>query len=84
VHLRRTLTIVRAQALLADSELTKARDFLSEADTLVTNVRLLFLNNDFAIAARLKDVQCRLADEILVVERLIAGRQAKSSPLSAG
>jgi hypothetical protein len=78
------MTTVRAQASLAESELTKARDFLSEADALVTNVRLLFLNNDFTIAARLKDIQCRLADEILVVERLIAGRQAKSSPLSAG
>jgi hypothetical protein len=75
---------VRAQASLAHSELKKARDFLSEADTLVTNVRLLFLNNDFATAARLKDIQGRLADEIQVVERLIAGRQARSSPLSAG
>ena len=37
------MTTVRAQASLAHSELTKARDFLSEADTLVTNVRLLFL-----------------------------------------
>ena len=78
------MTTVRAQASLANSELTKARDFLSEADTLVTNVRLLFLNNDFVIAARLKDIQCRLADEILVVERLIARRQGKSSSLSAG
>ena len=56
------MTTVRAQASLANSELTKARDFLSEADALVTNVRLLFLNNDFATA----------------------GRQARSSPLSAG
>ena len=78
------MTTVRAQASLAHSELTKARDFLSEADALVTNVRLLFLNNDFMIAARLKDIECRLADEVLVVERLIANRQAKSSPLSAG
>ncbi len=78
------MTTVRAQAPLAHSELIKARDFLSEADTLVTNVRLLFLNNDFATAARLKDIQGRLADEIQVVERLIAGRQARSSPLSAG
>jgi hypothetical protein len=55
------------------SELTKARDFLSEADTLVTNVRSLFLNsNDFAAAARLKDIQGRLADELRTVERLIA------------
>ena len=78
------MTTVRAQASLAESELAKARDFLSEADALVTNVRLLFLNNDFATAARLKDIQGRLGDEIQVVERLIAGGQARSSPLSAG
>ena len=78
------MTTVHAQASLVHSELTKARDFLSEAEALVTNVRLLFLNNDFTIAARLKDIQCRLADETLVVERLIAGRQARSSALRAG
>ena len=32
------MTTVRAQASLADSELAKARDFLSEADTLVKKV----------------------------------------------
>ena len=55
------------------SELTKARAFLCEADILVTDVRALFLNSDdFATAARLKDIQGRLADEIQVLERLIA------------
>ena len=55
------------------SELTKARAFLCEADILVTDVRALFLNSDdFATAARLKDIQGRLADEIWAVERLIA------------
>jgi len=54
------------------SELTDARDFLCEADILVTDVRALFLNSDdFAAAARLKDIQGRLADEIQAVERLI-------------
>jgi hypothetical protein len=55
------------------SELTKARDFLFEADMLVGDVKLLFLNSsDFALAARLKDVQGRLADELRAIERLIA------------
>ena len=55
------------------SELTKAHDFLFEADMLVTDVRSLFFNSDdFATAARLKDIQGRLADEICAVERLIA------------
>ena len=55
------------------SELTKAHDFLFEADLLVTDVKSLFLNSDnFATAARLKDIQGRLADEICALERLIA------------
>jgi len=70
-----TLTVACAQLLLAESELAKAHDFLCEADMLVTDVRSLFFNSgDFAIAARLKDIQGRLADEICAVERLIAGR----------
>ena len=40
---------------------------------LVTDVRSLFLNSDnFATAARLKDIQGRLADEIRALERLVA------------
>ena len=55
------------------SELTDARHFLAKADVLVTDVRSLFLNSgDFVTAARLKDIQGRLADEIQVLERLIA------------
>jgi hypothetical protein len=55
------------------SELTKAHDFLREADMLVTDVKSLFFNSDnFAAAARLKDIQGRLADEIRALERLIA------------
>ena len=55
------------------SELTKAHDFLFEAHMLVTDVRSLFFNSgDFVIAARLKDIQGRLADEIQALERLIA------------
>ena len=68
------MTIARAQSLnrLAISELTKAHDFLYEADLLVTDVKSLFRNSgDFAIAARLKDIQGRLADELRAVERLI-------------
>jgi hypothetical protein len=67
------MTTARAQPLLADSELTKAHDFLFEAHVLVTDVRSLFFSNDdFATAARLKDIQGRLADEIWSVERLMA------------
>ena len=55
--------------------LTKAQEFLCEADMLVTDVRSLFFSSgDFATAARLKDIQGRLADEVQAVERLIAGR----------
>ena len=57
------------------SELTKAHDFLYEADLLVTDVKSLFRNSgDFAIAARLKDIQGRLADEMRALERLIAAQ----------
>ncbi len=59
------------------SELTKAHDFLYEADLLVTDVKSLFRNRgDFAIAARLKDIQGRIADEIRAVERLIAASKS--------
>jgi hypothetical protein len=59
------------------SELTKAHDFLYEADLLVTDVKSLFFNSgDFAAAARLKDIQGRLADEIWAVERLIAASKS--------
>ena len=69
------MTIVQVQPLNIPtaSELTKAHNFLFEADMLVTDVRALFFNSDdFAAAARLKDIQGRLADEICAVERLIA------------
>ncbi len=69
------MATARTQSLnrLAASELTKAHDFLFEADLLVTDVKSLFRNSgDFVIAARLKDIQGRLADEIQAVERLIA------------
>ncbi len=47
------MTTARAQPLLADSELTKAHEFLYEADLLVTDVKSLFRNSgDFVIAAR--------------------------------
>ena len=71
------MTTARAQPLLADSELAKAHDFLYEADLLVTDVRSLFFNSDdFATAARLKDIQGRLADELRTVERLIAASKS--------
>ena len=67
-----TMAQVQPLNIPTASELTKAHDFLCEADILVTDVRRLFLSsNDFVIAARLKDIQGRLADEIWAVERLI-------------
>jgi hypothetical protein len=65
-----------AQALPLDtptpSELTDARDFLCEAAILVTDVKwLLSDSSHLAMAARLKDIQGRLAGEICAVERLI-------------
>ena len=66
------MTLAEVQALNMVTA-SKARDFLREADILVTEVRSLFLNDDnFATAARLKDIQGRLADEIRSLERLIA------------
>jgi hypothetical protein len=48
------------------------RNFLRDADMLVTEVKSLFFNTgDAATASRLKDIQGRLADEIRAVERLI-------------
>jgi len=72
---RMATTRVQPLNILTASELTEARAFLCEADILVTDVRALFLNSDdFATAARLKDIQDRLADEIQVLERLIAAQ----------
>ena len=63
----------RSSHTLDASELTKAHDFLFEADLLVTDVKSLFFNDgNFAAAARLKDIQVRLADELRAVERLLA------------
>ncbi len=54
-------------------ELTEARDFLSEAAILVTDVKsLLSDSSQLAMAARLRDIQARLVDEICAVERLLA------------
>ena len=65
-----------AQALHLDiptpSRLTEARESLYEAAILVSDVKsLLFDSGNCATAARLKDIQSRLADEIWAVERLI-------------
>ncbi len=56
----------------ARSKLTEAREFLCEAAILVTDVKsLLSESGNYVMAARLKDIQGRLADEIWAVERLI-------------
>ena len=55
------------------SKLTEAREFLCEAVILVSDVKSLFFNSgDFAIVARLKDIQGRHAVELRTLERLIA------------
>ena len=69
-----TITQVQPLNIPTASELSAARDFLCEADILVTDVRSLFFDiGNFATAARLKDIEGRLADEIRAVERLING-----------
>ena len=89
--MRSTQTIAQVQPrdILTNLELTKVRDFLCDADMLVTEVKSLFFNTgDGATAARLKDIQGRLADEIRAVERLIAARKSATrlpaSPHAAG
>ena len=63
---------IQPRNIFTASELTDARDFLAEADILVTDVKSLFLNRgEFTTADRLKDIQDRLASEIGTVERLI-------------
>ena len=72
-----TITQVQPLNTPTPSELTKAHNFLYEADLLVTDVKSLFRNSgDFATAARLTDIQGRLADEFHAVERLIAAGKA--------
>ncbi len=69
------MTMVQPLNIPTASELTKAHDFLHEADLLVTDVKSLFRNSgDFVMAARLKDIQGRLADEIQAVERLLTAK----------
>ena len=71
-----TIVEVQAREILTASELTRVRDFLCDADMLVTEVKSLFFNiGDPATAARLKDIQGRLSDEIRAVERLITTRK---------
>jgi predicted component of type VI protein secretion system len=77
------MTIAHVQPLdiSTPSELTKAHDFLYEADLLVTDVRALFLNSDdFATAARLKDIQGRLADEIRALDGAASDARATLRP----
>ena len=77
-----TITEVQSRDILTASELTKVREFLRDADMLVSDVKSLFFNTgDFATAARLKDIKGRLADEIQAFERLIASSN-QVSPLN--
>ncbi len=68
-----TMAQVQPLNIPTASELAKARDFLCESAILVADVRSLLLDgSNFAMVARLKNIQGRLADEICAVERLIA------------
>ena len=69
-------TQIKSAYIPTVSELTKASDFLLEADLLVADVKSLFFNSgNFAAAARLKDIQGRLADELRAIERLAAANE---------
>ena len=74
---------------LTAPELIAARDLLCQADMLVDGVRSLFFNiGNSAPAARLKDIEGRLQDEVQVLERLITkaapnGEQAQRYALHA-
>ena len=60
------------------SKLTEAREFLCEAAILVSDVKsLLAGSSNCATAARLNDIQGRLADEVQAVERLIAADELR-------
>lgn len=63
--------------LLTAPELTAARDFLRQADMLVDGVRSLFFN--IGPAARLKDIEGRLQDE--VQDAMGGGDEIGLSPL---
>jgi hypothetical protein len=72
-----------AQALHLDipstSKLAEARKFLCEAAILVSDVKsLLADSSNCAMAARLNDIQGRLADEVQAVERLIAADEPRT------
>ena len=68
-----TMAQVQPLNIPTASELTKAHDFLCESAILVADVKSLLLDSsNFAMVARLEDIQGRLADEIWTVERLIA------------
>jgi hypothetical protein len=72
-----TMAQVQPLNIPTASELTKARDFLCESAILVADVKsLLSDSSNFAMVARLKDIQGRLADEIQVLERLVAASKS--------
>ena len=72
-----TIAEVQPRDILTATELTKARDFLRDAEMLVTEVKSLFFNaGDTATAARLKDIEGRLDDEIRAIERSIAASKS--------
>jgi hypothetical protein len=74
-----TMAQVQPLNIPTASELAKAHDFLCESAILVADVKSLLLDSsNFAMVARLKNIQGRLADEICAVERLIAATAPSS------
>jgi hypothetical protein len=57
-------------------ELRAASSFLGQARLLVNGVGSLFFNSDNDAAARMRDIELHLADEVEFVDRLIGQAEA--------
>jgi hypothetical protein len=57
-------------------ELRAACSFLRQARLLVNGVGALFFNVDKDAAARMRDIELRLSDEVEFVDRLISQAEA--------
>lgn len=67
--------------MLTIPELNTAKSLLRQARALVAGVQSLFFNvGDAAAAARLKDIDGRLEDEVRAIERLIAAAPQGGQP----
>jgi hypothetical protein len=57
-------------------ELRAASSFLRQARLLINGVGSLFFNVDKDAAARMRDIEMRLSDEVEFVDRLISAAEA--------